>query len=101
MWAEAASPGKARVAWCQEGPQQGCGGAGTWTWWSAEARHVRAWLARTTPRCWVVERGFAWATCFRRSARDDERLATTLAALHFLAFACLLLHRFILLIWSP
>lgn len=47
------------------------------------------------PRRWVVERSFAWAARFRRLARDYERLATTLAALHFLAFACLMLHQFI------
>jgi transposase len=34
------------------------------------------------PRRWLVERGFAWATRFRRLARDSERLAATLAALH-------------------
>ena len=43
------------------------------------------------PRRWVVERSFAWAARFRRLARDDERLARTLAALHSLAFACLML----------
>jgi transposase len=53
------------------------------------------------PRRWVAERDFAWAARFRRLARDYERLATTLAALHFLAFACLLLHRFISLTLSP
>ncbi|HEX6777646.1 MAG TPA: IS5 family transposase [Ktedonobacterales bacterium] len=47
------------------------------------------------PRRWVVERSFAWATRFRRLARDYERLPETLAGLHFLAFAILLLHRFI------
>jgi transposase len=46
------------------------------------------------PRRWVVERSFAWATRFRRLARDYERLPTTLAGLHFVAFACLLLARF-------
>jgi transposase len=53
------------------------------------------------PKRWVVERGFAWAARFRRLARDCERLATTLAGLHFLhflAFACLMLHRFTVLI---
>ncbi len=39
------------------------------------------------PRRWVVERSFAWAARFRRLARDYERLAETLAALHYLAFA--------------
>jgi transposase len=42
------------------------------------------------PRRWVVERSFAWATRFRRLAKDYERLPTTLAGLHFLAFACLM-----------
>ena len=45
------------------------------------------------PRRWVVERSFAWATRFRRLAKDYERLPETVAGLHFLAFACLMLHR--------
>ena len=45
------------------------------------------------PRRWVVERSFAWLTRFRRLARDYERLPETLAGLHYLAFACLLLSR--------
>ncbi|HET8907162.1 MAG TPA: IS5 family transposase [Ktedonobacterales bacterium] len=45
------------------------------------------------PKRWVVERGFAWATRFRRLARDYERLPEVLAGLHFVAFACLMLHR--------
>ena len=44
------------------------------------------------PRRWVVERSFAWAARFRRLARDYERLATTLAGYHWLAFATLMLH---------
>ena len=47
------------------------------------------------PRRWVVERSFAWVTRFRRLARDYERLPETLAGLHFLAFAVLMLARFI------
>ncbi|MGB8029853.1 MAG: IS5 family transposase [Terracidiphilus sp.] len=43
------------------------------------------------PRRWVVERSFAWAARFRRLARGYERLATTLGAFHFLAFACLMI----------
>jgi transposase len=50
------------------------------------------------PRRWVVERSFAWTARFRRLARDYERLPQTLAGLHFLAFAILLLHRFIHLV---
>jgi transposase len=45
------------------------------------------------PRRWVVERSFAWTSRFRRLARDYERLPETLAGLHFVAFACLMLHR--------
>jgi len=45
------------------------------------------------PRRWVVERSFAWAARFRRLARDYERMPGTLAGLHFIAFACLMLHR--------
>jgi transposase len=52
------------------------------------------------PRRWVVERSFAWAARFRRLARDYERLAETVAGYHFLAFACLMLHRIIPLISS-
>ena len=43
------------------------------------------------PRRWVVERSFAWAARFRRLARDYERLGKTLAGLHYLAFAILML----------
>jgi transposase len=39
------------------------------------------------PRRWVVERSFAWAARFRRLTRDYERLASTLAGYHWLAFA--------------
>jgi transposase len=46
------------------------------------------------PRRWVVERSTAWAARFRRLARDYERLPETLAGLHFLAFAILMLARF-------
>ncbi|HZY64778.1 MAG TPA: IS5 family transposase [Rubrobacteraceae bacterium] len=45
------------------------------------------------PRGWVVERSFAWAARFRRLAKDYERLPETVAGLHFVAFACLFLHR--------
>ena len=47
------------------------------------------------PRRWVVERSFAWTARFRRLARDYERLAETLAGLHFVAFATLMAHRFV------
>lgn len=43
------------------------------------------------PRRWVVERSFAWATRFRRLVKDYERSAQTLADLHLIAFACIML----------
>ena len=49
------------------------------------------------PRRWVVERSYGWMARFRRLARDYERLAETLAGLHFAAFAMLMAHRFVTL----
>jgi len=43
------------------------------------------------PRRWVVERSFAWATRFRRLVKDYERYAQTLAALHLVPFACIMM----------
>lgn len=50
------------------------------------------------PRRWVIERSFSWMARFRRLARDYERLPQTLAGLHFLAFAILMLSRFVHLV---
>ena len=43
------------------------------------------------PRRWVVERSLAWSARFRRLAKDYERLPETLAGLHFVALAILML----------
>ena len=43
------------------------------------------------PRRWVVERSFAWATRFRRLVKDYERYPETLAGLHVVAFACIMM----------
>jgi transposase len=53
----------------------------------AEAKHGFVLL----PRRWVVERSFAWAARFRRLARDYERLPSTFAGYHWLAFVTLML----------
>jgi hypothetical protein len=45
-----------------------------------------------------IERDFAWASRFRRLVKDYERLPETVAGLHFVAFACLFLHRVIAVI---
>ena len=47
------------------------------------------------PKRWISERDFAWTARFRRLARDYERLPSVLAGLHFLAFACLMLHQLV------
>ena len=60
----------------------------------ADAKHGFVLL----PRRWVVERSFGWTARFRRLARDYERLPTTLAGLHFLTFATLMLKRIVALI---
>src|SRR4030095_278668 len=57
----------------------------------SEAKHGFVLL----PRRWVIERSFGWAARFRRLARDYERLPETVAGLHFLAFALVLLKRFV------
>ena len=62
----------------------------------SEAKHGFVLL----PRRWVVERSFGWVARFRRLARDYERLPETVAGLHFIAFACLMLHRLLLAV-SP
>ncbi len=59
-----------------------------------EAKHGFVLL----PRRWVIERSFAWTARFRRLARDYERLPETLAGLHFLVFAILMLARVVHLI---
>jgi hypothetical protein len=40
----------------------------------------------------------AWASRLRRLVKDYERLPDTVAGLHFVAFACLFLHRVIAVI---
>ena len=52
------------------------------------------------PVRWVAERSLAWTTRFRRLVRDYERYASTLAGLHFVAFACLMLKQAALLMGS-
>lgn len=44
------------------------------------------------PRRWVVERSFAWSARFRRLTRDYERLTTSLAGIHWVVFARLMLN---------
>jgi len=73
---------------------------------AAEARGIELAVVRLPaakkgfvllPRRWVVERSFAWATRFRRVAKDYERLPATVAGLHFVALTCRMLHNLSLL----
>jgi len=48
------------------------------------------------PRRWVAERSLAWATRFRRLAKDYERLPETIEGLYFLTFATLMLKQLLL-----
>ena len=57
----------------------------------ADAKHGFVLL----PRRWVVARSFGWPARFRRLVRDYERLPTTLAGLHFLTCAILMLRRLV------
>lgn len=53
------------------------------------------------PRRWVIERSLGWKSRFRRLVRDYERLSETLAAFHYLAFACIMLTRLLgTTLWS-
>jgi transposase len=73
----------------------------------AQAQHMRLEVVKLPeakkglvflPWRWVVERSNAWAARFRRLARAYEQLAETLAGLHFVACAILMLKRFVELI---
>jgi transposase len=74
---------------------------------AAQAHHMQLEVVKLSeakngfvllPKRWVVERSNAWAGRFRRLARDYEQLAETLKGLHFVAFAILMLKRFVELI---
>ena len=76
---------------------------------AAEAHHMQLAVVKLPeakqgfvllPKRWGVERSHAWAARFRRLARDYEQLAETLAGLHFVAFAILMLKRIVELIVS-
>ncbi|CBW75047.1 Transposase [Mycetohabitans rhizoxinica HKI 454] len=48
-------------------------------------------LRSVLPRRWVLERSFGYLNRFRRRARNYERLPETLAGLHFVVSAMLML----------
>jgi hypothetical protein len=47
------------------------------------------------PRCWGVERSFAWTARSRGLGRDFERNPEVLRGIHYIAFAILILHNFV------
>jgi len=74
---------------------------------AAEAHHMQLAVVKLPeakqgfvllPKRWVVERRHAWAARFRCLARDDAQLVETLAGLHCVAFALLILTRVMALI---
>ena len=78
--------------------------AGQRTYSLCEVFNGLRWVVRTgaswrmmphdLPPWWVVyQRSFAWMARFRRLARDYERLPETLAGLHLVVFAWLMLHQ--------
>ena len=50
------------------------------------------------PKRWLVERDVAWLSRFRRLAKEYERVPETLAGLHLVAFATLMLGRMLKLL---
>jgi transposase len=76
---------------------------------TAEAHGIKLVVVKTSeakrgfvllPRRWVAERSFAWSARFRRLVRDYERLPETLAGLHLVAFACLMVKNLVPLLAS-
>jgi transposase len=74
---------------------------------AAQAHHMQLEVVKLSeakkgfvllPKRWVIERSNAWAARCRRLTRDDEQPAETLKGLHFVAFAMLMLKRFVELI---
>ena len=71
--------------------------------------HDQQWVAQVCGRVLrmadgsvVVEGSFAWIAQFRWLAQGYERLPDTFVGLHFVAFACLMLHRLLTIaIQSP
>ena len=70
--------------------------------WGIRLEVIKLPEARTgfvlLPRCWVMERSFAWLTRFRRLAKEYERLEAMVADLHLVAFSVLMLGRMMKLI---
>ena len=84
VWADGAYAGENLGKWCEEH-----------TGWLLQIvpRNVGRTTFEVLTRRWVVERDFAWASRFGRLVKDYERLPATVAGLHFVALACLFLHR--------
>ena len=61
--------------------------------WPAQLKLSRARQAEFVICDYAIERSFAWTTRFRRLVKDYERYASTLADLHVIAFACLMLRK--------
>ena len=62
--------------------------------WPAQLEAPEAAQAELVICDYTIERSFAWMSRFRRLARNYERLPENFAALHYVAFAMLMLARY-------
>jgi transposase len=61
--------------------------------WAEPAKKVPTIRSIVGRQAEGVERSFAWAIKFRRLVKDYERYAQTLAGLHVVAFACIMIRQ--------
>jgi transposase len=100
---QAATGGSIALVWVDQG-YTGDDAAEAAAGWGIRLEVVKLPGARTgfvlLPRRWVVERSFAWLSRFRRLAKEYERLPETVAGLHLVAFATLMVGRMVKLLLS-
>ena len=75
------------------GPRVAAAVAETGAWILEIVKRSEAHKFVVLPKRWIVERTFAWATRYRRLARDFERYARTVVAFFRLAMIRLMLRR--------
>ena len=76
-----------------QGPKAAAVVAETGRWRLEIVKRSEAHKFVVLPKRWIVERTFAWASRYRRLARDFERYARTVAAFFRLAMIRLMLRR--------
>lgn len=76
-----------------QGPKVARAVAATGAWKIQIVKRSDAHRFVVLPKCWIVERTFAWISRNRRLARDFERYARTVAAFVRLAMLRIMLRR--------